>query len=314
MRTRVPHLIFASLSLACTLAACTGDAGTEDAGTVVLGIRSNLTPGGGLDSMRVVIEAGGEVVVDEERSAASGDLEFPAELAVEGLDDGELVEATVSGVTGGTPSIERLASTRAVAGKSLLLEVELEAACLQAPGSPAPTCDAPTTCIHSVCQKSYVPPEKLPEYDPGWSDKTVGPCKPAGAGDPVVVVGEGQADYLPMEDGAVAQVEAGPQGGHHIWVAVRLKNLTQSGSITSLTGRFPELGYDVGPFNVIFTFDPDEGGYCKIYGLRFQIDTHHDIQELLGHTFEVTATITDKDKDVGVGKKTVVLSKDILGG
>ena len=83
-------------------------------------------------------------------------------------------------------------------------------------------------------------------------------------------------------DGVVAQVEAGPQGGHHIWVAVRMKGLLQSGSITSVTGHFPELDQDVGPFQVIFTFDQDEGGYCKLYGLRFQLDQTTDIKRSSG--------------------------------
>lgn len=314
MRTRVPHLVLASLVLT-TLAAACGKAppDPEKTGDVVLGIRSKLAPGIGIDSMHVVLKASGETIIDKEYSDAAGDLDFPTELRALDVPEGDTVEATIDGVVGGMPALRRLASTEAVAGKELLLEVELEAACLQAPGSSAPVCDAPATCVKGTCKDSHTPGTKLPEYDPEWFTTTVDTCKPEGAGDPIVVVGEGQADYLPMDDGALAQVEAGPQGGHHIWVAVRLKNLTQSGSITSLTGRFPELGHDVGPFNVIFTFDPDEGGYCKIYGLRFQLDGEHDIQELLGHTFEITATVNDKDGDVGTGKKTVKLSDDILG-
>jgi hypothetical protein len=314
MRTRIPHLLFASLLCSGVVAACDGSPDPAGAGDVVLGIRSKLTPGIGIDAMHVVIKAAGEVAVDRQYSVDAGDLELPTEIRVEGLAEGDPVEATIEGIVDGGPALTRLAATDAVAGKDRLLEVELEAACLQAPGSSAPTCDAPQTCVKGQCRGSYIPGAELPEYKSDWASQTVDACKPAGAEDPVVVIGEGQADYLPMMDGALAQVEAGPQGGHHIWVAVRLKNLTQSGSITSLTGRFPELGYDVGPFNVIFTFDPDEGGYCKIYGLRFQLDIDHPIEEMLGKTFDITATITDKDGDVGVGERTVKLSDDILGG
>lgn len=98
----------------------------------------------------------------------------------------------------------------------------------------------------------------------------------------------------------MAQVEAGPQGGHHIWVAVRMKNLLQSGSITSITGHFDDPKLDVGPFQVIFTFDSDEGNYCKLYGLRFQLDQATDIQSLLGKTVKITVKVTDKDGTVGV--------------
>jgi hypothetical protein len=152
----------------------------------------------------------------------------------------------------------------------------------------------------------------LPDYTPGWATASTDPCKPPGGGAPVVIVGEGQADYLPMTDGETAQVEAGPQGGHHIWVALRAKNLHQSGSITSITGHFPDLGYDVGPFNVIFTMEIDEGGYCKLYGLRFQLDQVIPIQMLLGHPLDVTVTVTDSDQTVGVGKRSVVLSSTFI--
>ena len=136
---------------------------------------------------------------------------------------------------------------------------------------------------------------------------------PECAGGPTIVtVGEGQSDYLPTMDGDVAQVEAGPQGGHHIWVAIRVKGLLQSGSITSITGHFPELNLDVGPYQVIFTLDQDEGGYCKLYGLRFQLDQTTPIDQLLGKTLEMQVKVTDKDGDVGVGKRTVVLSKNFL--
>ena len=323
MRTQVPHLVLASLLTFGLVPACNGGDTDTDPGTttrpahsgdVVFGIRSKLTPGVGLDTMRVVLKVDEEVVADEQRFAYDSTLKFPTELRVDDAPTGAHVEATITGTTYGMPTLTRVASTEVVGGKSLLLELELESACLQLPGSMAPFCESPDTCIHGVCKGSHVEPAKLPEYDPKWASTTIDVCKPKGAGDPLVIVGEGQADYLPLSDGAVAQVEAGPQGGHHIWIAVRMKNLTQSGSITSLTGRFPDLGYDVGPFNVIFTFDPDEGSYCKLYGLRFQLDAQHDIQEMLGRTFEVTATITDKDKAVGVGKKTVKLSENILGG
>jgi len=313
MRTRAPHFLFASLFLSGAFAACGKGLPPGENGSVVLGITSKLTPGISIDSMHVVIKAGGDVVVDETRSSAAKNLKFPTEFKAADLPDGEPIEATIEATTGGIPALTRLASTEVVGGKDVLLQVEVEGSCMQLPGGTAPSCSAPETCIHGVCNNSHVPGAKLPAYSAGWASKTSDICKPKDATDPIVVVGQGQADYLPMGDGDTAQVEAGPQGGHHIWVAVRLKNLTQSGSITSLTGHFPDLPYEVGPFNVIFTFDPDEGGYCKIYGLRFQLDTEHDIYEMLGKTLEVTASIKDKDGDVGIGKKTVKLSDTILG-
>jgi hypothetical protein len=312
MRTRLPHLLFASFSIALLAAACGAGTPSGKTGSVVLGIASKLQPGVAIDTLHVVLKAGGDVVGDETLTSAGKDLVFPTELRADDLDDGELVTATIEGSSGGKPLIERVATTEALGGKELLLRVDLAASCL---GAAAPTCLAPKTCNAGACVDSHVAGASLPAYKSDWATTTttVDICKPQNAGDPIVVVGQGQADYLPLADGDVAQIEAGPQGGHHIWVAVRLKNLTQSGSITSLTGHLPELGYDVGPFNVIFTFDPDEGGYCKIYGLRFQLDTDHDIQEMLGKTLELQASIKDKDGDVGVGKRTIKLSDTILG-
>lgn len=312
MRARLPHVLFAFAAAPLFVAACTGTAPGDNTGTVVLGITSKLTPGTVLDAVHLTIKAGDAVVVDHTFTSSAKDLSFPIEESIPGLADGEKVEATILGSFAGKAMISRSVSTEAVANKEKLLRADLSASCL---GQAAPNCEAPDTCDAGTCNSGHTAGSALPDYTTDWATttKTVDVCKPKNPGEPVVVIGEGQADYLPLMDGDVAQIEAGPQGGHHIWMAVRLKNLTQSGSITSLTGHLPELGYDVGPFNVIFTFDPAEGGYCKIYGLRFQLDTEHDINEMLGKTLEITATITDKDKDVGVGKRTVKLSDTILG-
>jgi hypothetical protein len=167
------------------------------------------------------------------------------------------------------------------------------------------------TCQNGACVDPAVDANKLKDYTSGWS-AAADVCKPVNAGAPVVVVGEGQSDYLPLADGAVAQVEAGPQGGHHVWIAIRMKNLRQTGSITSITGTFPELGITIDPFNVIFTFDQDEGGYCKLYGLRFQLDAAQPIQGLLGHVLDVTVKVTDTDGAVGTGTKTIKLSDNFI--
>lgn len=126
-------------------------------------------------------------------------------------------------------------------------------------------------------------------------------------------VGAGQSDFFAIEDYEIAQIEAGPQGGHHIWVAARLKNLTQSGSITEVGAEIPSLGLSITPLKVIFTFDPDEGGYCKIFGLRLQLDIDgDDIMAMRGQEAKVVMTITDADDDVGSGEKWVTLSDTIL--
>jgi hypothetical protein len=223
------------------------------------------------------------------------------------------VQLDAYGAGGGTsPLTSRLASTKIVAGKKVLFRVALDQRCVLVPGGQAPSCAAPETCIAGACAASAVDSKTLPPYSSTWMQVSNDICKPSGAGAPVVTVGEGQADYLPTMDGVEAQVEAGPQGGHHIWIATRMKGLLQSGSITSVSGHFPELNQDIGPLSVIFTFDQDEGGYCKLYGLRLQLDQALPVDQVLGKTLEVQVKITDKDGTVGIGKRTLVLSKQFI--
>jgi hypothetical protein len=91
-----------------------------------------------------------------------------------------------------------------------------------------------------------------------------------------------------------------------------MKNLRRSGSITTITGYVPDLSFDISAFSVIFTFDQDEGGYCELHGLRFQLDTEKDIQELLGKTVRVTVKVNDPEGDVGTGERMVTLSNTII--
>jgi len=293
-----------------------GGGGSSDGATIVVGLTSDLRVGVDIDSVRVMMRAGDEVIRDTvlHASGTNPTLELPAEFSATGLGDQELVEVEVEAFRPGvsSPLLTRLASTKAVAGKELLLRVHLDSRCVAAPGSMVPTCVAPQTCVAAVCTDSFINPSVLPAYSPSWSQASNDTCKPGDGDAPVVIVGRGQSDFLPMNDLDVAQVEAGPQGGHHIWVAIRLKNLLQSGSITAVSGHVPDLDLDLGPYQVIFTFEPDEGGYCKLFGLRFQLDQTISIQDLLGKVVKVTVKVTDKDGDVGIGERTVTLSDTIL--
>jgi hypothetical protein len=296
------------------LAACGGPTGT-----IVVGVTTNMRLGVDFDAIHVVMHAGGATVLDEVQQVSGGagaPLTLPEELRFTELPAGTAVDVELTALEIVGPSSSTLATrsaaTSIVAGETLLLALNLDYHCVVAPGATAPTCAAPLTCVAGACQDDQVDPSTLPAYTPSWADATSSdPCKLPGS-TPVVIVGQGQADYLPMTDGETAQVYQGPQGGHHIWVAIRTKGLTMSGSITSVTGHFPDLNVDVGPFSVIFDLMPDEGGYCKLYGLRFQLDEVEPIAGLLGHPLDVKVTVTDADMDVGVGTRAVVLSKTYL--
>jgi hypothetical protein len=279
-------------------------------GSLIVGVTSELRAGVDVLRLHVVQRVDGAVVRDDELfSDGAKPFSFPLELPFEDLEDSAKVEIVIEAFGNPPqPLLTRTASSTVRAGRTLLLRVDLDWWCA---GAGAPACAAPQTCTGGVCGPSNVNAALLEDYRPDWHKGGTDICQ-SGDGEPVVIVGRGQGDYLTMNDYDVAQVEAGPQGGHHIWVAVRMKNLRQSGTITTLTGEVPELNLSINPFAVIFTFDPDEGGYCKLYGLRFQIDADIGIDQLLGKKLHVTATVKDKDGDVGIGERWVTLSSDIL--
>lgn len=321
-------LVFASIFALLLAPGCNGGSvpdptggggGTVDPthGTVIVGVTSDLRVGVDIDRVHVVMMVAGKIITEEDLTTTSMTLplKLPTELAFEDLAGGTDVAVRLDayGVGGGSmPLTTRTGSTKIIAGKKLLFRVALDSRCVVSPGSSAPTCDAPETCVAGACAASAVDSKVLPPYSSTWTKVSNDICKPTGSGAPVVSVGEGQADYLPAMDGAFAQVEAGPQGGHHIWIAIRMKGLLQSGSITSVTGHFPDLNQDIGPFQVIFTFDQDEGGYCKLYGLRFQLDQTLPVDQVLGQKLDVQVKITDKEGAVGIGKRRVVLSKQFI--
>jgi hypothetical protein len=198
----------------------------------------------------------------------------------------------------------------------MLLRVLIQGQCLQAlPGGPpgGPACAAPATCIDGRCQSDVVAPQALEPYEPAWAANAPDVCKPANAGPPVVQVGTGQTDYLPVTDGQTVQMEQGPQGGHHIWIAVRQHNLRQSGSTTTITSAQPGTGVAGPRTAVVFTFDQDEGGFCKLAGLRYQLDVDGaDYHTFLGRPLDVTVTIADQSGATGSGTAHLNIDPQLL--
>lgn len=310
MRIAFRLLSFVTTTLFIVLALGCSGLDKPSTGAVIVGVSSTLRIGVDVLELHIVKKVNGETVADERLfSDGVAPFSWPLELAFSNLPEGDQVEVEIEALgMSTTPLLTRRAATSVMADRKLLLRVDLSSACI---GTKAPKCGDTQTCTGGVCGSVYVHPGLIEEYWPEWSLGAADICKP-NDGPPVVIVGKGMSDYLPVNDYDVAQLEAGPQGGHHIWVALRMKNLRQSGTITKLEGRIKELGTDVSPFSVIFTFDPDEGGYCKLYGLRFQLDGNIKVDQLLGKTLHVTATVKDKDGDTALGHKWVTLSDTIL--
>ncbi len=304
------------------VAACSGG-GSEPApqGQLVVGVQSEEL-GAFVSSVHVVVKSNGTVEHEETLPPSA----LPKELPLAG-DPGAKIDVEITGTPvgappGAPPALTRLAGAHLVSAPTKkLLRVVLEQRCtsLQAPGAPPPavTCNAPLTCIHAQCASGDVPDNALEDYDPQWASAPPDICRPAQHGAPEVIVGTGQTDYLPLTDNQTLQMELGPQGGHHVWIATRMKNLRQSGSTTTITANVVDGSASVPPASYVFTYNEDEGNYCKLYGLRFQLDSgasdlKNAYKAYLGKTIDVTVTVADTTKATASATKRIVLGTTLI--
>jgi hypothetical protein len=267
--------------------------------------------GGIVSSLHVVLRVDGSVVDDEVIKPPRGSkvgFPQPLEKRLSGPSKGEPrvdVQVDAVGDPSAAPLFQRLSSTHFVPGQVRLLRVPLESRCIVYPPTPrgnskvpgplsGPSCTAPATCIMGTCQLPAVPPALLEPYAPNWPSNAPDRCKPRGGGKPDLQVGTGQSYYIPLAAGHVLQAEAGPQGGHHIWIATRMKNMKQAGSTTKIVGVEPETRVTIPPTTLAFSYAPDEGGYCKLYGIRYQLDNEGiDYKQFLGKPLDLVVTVTD---------------------
>jgi hypothetical protein len=279
---------------------------------LVVGIQSEPM-GGIVSSEHIVVRVGGVIASDDVIAPEHGSLVgFPKpwekKLAASNDPNAQVdveVELLGGAHAGDVPQLTRRASTHFQPGHTNLLRVGLESRCVvyptharrrgHVPGPlSGPTCSAPSTCIRGLCQTAIVPLPKLESYTADWPSNAPDLCKPRNAGPPTVQVGTGQTGYAPLAPNQMLQAEAGPQGGHHIWIAVRMKNLKQAGSTTRISAVQPGTGTVIPPSTFAFTFERDEGGYCRLYGLRYQLDNGGiDYTQFLGKPLDVTTTIVD---------------------
>lgn len=300
--------------LALLLLVGCGDDDPVAPAAVVVGITSDYRPGTDIDTLVVEMTADGQPLSNQTITLDANS--FPLELAFEDLAPNTPVSIRLEASVGPTLRVVREMTTEAgAAGTRGLVTLRLERLCDLAttdPNVPPLMCDSGLTCISGTCRSPAVPVTSHDPYRPNWADGGGSDvCKEAG-GIPEVTVGQGQSDYFIAADDEEIQVEAGPQGGYHVWISARVKNLRRSGTTTEVSGVVPNLGVDIPPLRVIFTLDPDEGGFCKIFGLRFRLDEGADIETLLGETVDVTVTLEDSEGAVGTDSHRFTLSNDIL--
>jgi hypothetical protein len=309
------RLGFVAIALAF---ACSGDS----PGSLTIGIDDEQL-GDYIQSLHVVATTDG-VVTSDSTFRASQVAVFPREIKIDPRGDPTAHAAvTIQGFSTDDPAASPPAIVRSVettmspAPWNKLLRVDLDALCVIAPpqgGFVGPTCTAPNqTCIEGQCVSDVVDPSSLVDYTSNWPAEEPDACRPANPGAPIVIVGQGQSDYLPLTDGETVQAQTGPQGGHHIWIAVRMQNLKQSGSTTTVTAIEPQTQATVAPFSVVFTYLPDDGGFCKLYGLRFQLDADGvDYTQFLGNPLDVTVQVNDSLGETGSGVAHVNIDPTVL--
>jgi len=324
------HLL-SLLALPALLAACPGnDPGTgptTDAGQLVVGVQADDF-GSLVDAVHIVVTVDGKEASDETVKPTA----LPKEIILTGA-AGARAEVTVEATTtqapndgtrggAGTTVVVRRAATKLFAEGKRLLRMQLETRCVtaSAPGGapPAPTCAAPQTCAAGRCISEEVAFDQLETYEPTWASSPPDICRPANHGAPELFLGTGQSDFAPLADGQTLLLEKGPQGGHHIWIATRMKNLRQSGSRTILSAKLvDDPASPILPAGYVFTYDRDEGNYCKLWGLRFQLDSGAtdlggDYRRFLGKKLEVTVEVIDSTNARATATKTIQIADKLL--
>jgi hypothetical protein len=278
----------------------------EQEGSLVVGIQSDDF-GGLVEAVHIVATIDGKVASDETIAVGpTNPTALPKELVLRGAPNAPVevvVEATTTQPQSrgpGAPVIVRRAASRLVPGMKKLLRMQLETRCVifDAPGSTAPqapVCDAPLTCAAGRCVSGEVGFDQLEDYEASWASAPPDFCRPAKRGPPELFIGTGQTDFADLVDGQTLQLERGPQGGHHIWMAARMKNLRQSGSRTTLTAKLVDDPSAIPPAAYVFTFD---------LGVEYK--------RFLGKRLEVTVEVVDSTGARAASTKTINIGAMLL--
>ena len=279
--------------------------GREDAAAqVVVGVTTDLAVGFDIRRVETTTKIDGVVTHSESLSYDTGALSLPTELVVEPAQDGAAIELAVAAFRDGdaSPLVTRRAATRAVSGRSLLLLVSLDKACSAA------TCEPGATCVKGACVNPFLAPSALADHDPRWIASAPDACKTPSSGAPAVVIGHGEDAFAALDESEVVSIEAGPQGGHHVWLALRVNGLRQMGSHLTVRGHFPELAHDLPPFTSGVTLRRAGDDRCEIYGVRFQVDQGLSVEAVRGRTLDIEVALEDPNGDVATAMKRVAIA------
>ncbi|WP_438034726.1 hypothetical protein [Sorangium sp. So ce204] len=294
-----PHVLLALLALGSP--GCGGEG--ADA-LVVVGLTTDMAIGFEIDAIETTTKVDGVITRAERLSYGSSGLSLPAEIEIAPAQDGAEVELSVAAFRDGeaAPVVKRTVATRAAGGRRLLLPVSLDAACSGV------ACAAGATCAAGMCVDPFVDPSGLDDHDPTWIASASDACKTRSSGDPEIVMGQGESAFAPLEEGEVLPIEAGLQGGHHVWLALRVAGLRQMGLRLTVGGHFPELAFELVPFTALVALRRAGEGRCEIYGIRFRVDRGLPVESVRGQALDVEITLEDPNGDVATAAQRIVIA------
>lgn len=287
---RSAHVLALGAALVVAGMACTPDGETCAQTDVVVGVvaeSSLLARARTLDV--TAYDASGEIAHSSRSSSASAAL-FPFEVPVRPHAGQSLRVRTELFDAQNTLVVSREVSAPNVScsAPKQLLRVYLEAACVGV------LCSASQTCAAGRCVSAERGSDAFEPYASTWAEAP-DPCAPSGSGEPQLTVGLGQTDYGAVPDGADVKLEAGPQGGHHVWIAVRTKNLRQRAATLTLNAKVQGSNAEAPTSRTVFSLRTDEGGFCKLYGIRYQLDGGKEpLSSFLGKTLVIRALVQDE--------------------
>jgi len=138
-------------------------------------------------------------------------------------------------------------------------------------------------------------------------------CKPSVDTPTVLTVGEGQTFYRDIPDNTELFWEKGPQGGHHVWIALKQRGLRMRGTIITIDMTDVEDPANprlVNHSRLVYDFDRDEGGWCTRPGLRMQLDNAGGptLESLFGHKVKVVVALKDPDGATATGERVIIVT------
>ena len=310
------------LLLICAVAVAASSCKRKPEAALVVGVDAQPAIASRMGKVHYSAKVGEKVLVEKDIVPKLGASPFPFEIPLEGAPGAqadvvvEVFSAGLNNTIAPTPMLVRRLRAPFVRGPAKLVRLRLEGVCAtNTPGFRGPACPAPQSCSNGRCIDPALLPEDLEEdYAKDWAQNRPDACRPLRPGEPEVSVGTGQTDYGPLKEGDTLQPEKGPQGGHHLWIAARQKNLKQTGTIIAITAEQPGTGLKVPPTSFVFSFDPTSDGACKLYGLRFQIDNSSvPVARFLGQPLDVKVSLRDPDGRVAESKVRINVAATTIG-